>query len=161
MAKNLVPGSKKEHLTKSVQKIAHGFKKCRSGVAAIEFAITMPVLIMLLAGSINFGHVIFVKHSMQSIAGETLRSVSYGLVEQSAAIDAAQQKMARLVRNGTTVTINENVGANQITVTITQTAEAATLMPLPFVSANIFADNLTVNVVAPRITAFDQTPNPT
>ncbi|MEM8688576.1 MAG: TadE/TadG family type IV pilus assembly protein [Pseudomonadota bacterium] len=156
-----MPGPKWNNFATISQKISQKFAKCPSGVAAIEFAITMPVLIMLLAGSINFGHVIFVKHSMQSIAGETLRSVSYGLVEQSSAIDSAKEKMRRLVREGTTVTINENVGANEITVTITQTAKAATLMPLPFVSADVFADNLTVNVVAPRITAFDQSPNPT
>ncbi len=156
-----MPGFKSISFATCAQKFSQRFAKCRSGVAAIEFAITMPVLIMLLAGSINFGHVIFVKHSMQSIAGETLRAVSYGLVEQSSAIASARAKMARLVRDGTTITINENVGANEITVTITQTAEAATLMPLPFVSAEMFADNLTVNVVAPRITAFDQSPNPT
>ena len=161
MAINLTPDPSPEKIAKLVQNFSQKFSKCRSGVAAIEFAITMPVLIMLLAGSINFGHVIFVKHSMQSIAGETLRSVSYGLVEQASAIDSAKAKMARLVRDGTTVTINENEGANEITVTITQTAKAATLMPLPFVSADVFADNLTVNVVAPRITAFDQNPNAT
>ena len=161
MEKSLKVSSNSKYLAKFVRKFSERFARSRSGVAAIEFAITMPVLIMLLAGSVNFGHVIFVKHSMQSIAGETLRSVSYGLVEQSSAINAAKAKMARLVRTGTTVTINENVGANEITVTITQTAKAATLMPLPFVSADVFADNLTVNVVAPRITAFDQSPNAT
>ena len=133
------------------------FVKARSGVAAIEFALTMPVLIMLLAGSINFGHVIYVQHTMQAVAGEALRSVAYGQLDLNDAATFAKSQLPRL-KKGTVnwdVRFVENPGTNQITIMIEVPSEAASLMPLPYVSASTFTEKLRVELVAPRITPFD------
>lgn len=133
------------------------FRKATSGVAAIEFALTMPMLIMMVAASVNFGHVIYVKHSMQAVAGEALRSVSYGQLAYSDAETFAKNQLPR-VGNRTPsqwdVKIVENTGANQVTITITVDTKLTSLMPFPYVSADIFADELKVVLVAPLITAF-------
>lgn len=132
------------------------FAKARRGVAAIEFALTMPILIIFLAGSINFGHVIYVKHSMQSVAGEALRSVSYGQLDYADAETFAKTQLPRLQQGQAKwdVKIVEATATNEITITIRIDTKAASLMPFPYVSAEIFADELSVELVAPLITAF-------
>ena len=133
------------------------FLRARAGVAAIEFAMTMPVLIMLLAGSINFGHVIYVQHTMQAVAGEALRSVSYGQLDFADAVAFAKSQLPRLQKGEAKwdVAIVENVATNEVRITISVGSKAASLMPLPYVSADVFADELSVELVAPRITAFN------
>ncbi|MCP5081793.1 MAG: pilus assembly protein [Alphaproteobacteria bacterium] len=135
------------------------FLSARTGVATIEFAMTMPVLIMLLAGSINFGHVIYVRHTMQAVAGEALRSVSYGQLDYSDAVTFAKGQLPRLQKGKAKwdVTIVENAATNEVRITISVDTKAASLMPLPYVSAEVFADELSVELVAPRITAFNPT----
>ena len=135
------------------------FLSARSGVAAIEFAMTMPVLIMLLAGSINFGHVIYVKHTMQAVAGQALRSVSYGQLDFADAVTFAKSQLPQLQKGKAKwdVRIVESAATNEITITIKVGTKAASLMPLPYVSAEVFADELSVELIAPRITAFDPT----
>ncbi len=136
------------------------FRKATSGVAAIEFALTMPILIMMVAASVNFGHVIYVKHSMQAVAGEALRSVSYGQLPYADAETFAKNQLPR-VGNRTPgqwdVKIVENTGTNEVTITIKVDTKLTSLMPFPYVSADIFADELKVVLVAPLITAFNPT----
>ncbi len=136
------------------------FRKTTSGVAAIEFALTMPILIMLVAASVNFGHVIYVKHSMQAVAGEALRSVSYGQLAFPDAETFAKNQLPR-VGNKTPsqwdVRIVENTGTNEVSITITVDTKLTSLMPFPYVTADIFADELKVVLVAPLITAFNPT----
>ncbi len=136
------------------------FRKATSGVAAIEFALTMPILIMMVAASVNFGHVIYVKHSMQAVAGEALRSVSYGQLPYADAETFAKNQLPR-VGNRTPsqwdVKIVENAGTKEVTITIKVDTKLTSLMPFPYVSADIFADELKVVLVAPLITAFSPT----
>ena len=127
--------------------------KDRSGVAAIEFALSLPVLILLLAGSINFGHVIYVQHSMQSIASETLRTVIYGTSNNDDAKQFALDQLADL--HGKFEVNVADVGTDKVKVSITANAKASTLMPFPFVSADMLSDEFEVNVLAPRITPFN------
>ncbi len=51
----------------------------RRGVAAIEFAIVAPVLILMLFGMIMYGSWFWMAHSVQSLASEGARSAIAGL----------------------------------------------------------------------------------
>lgn len=55
------------------------FRHDRRGVAAIEFAIVAPLLIMMMFGMIMYGSWFWMAHSVQSMASEGARAVIAGL----------------------------------------------------------------------------------
>ncbi len=54
------------------------FASNQRGVAAVEFAFVLPMLIMLLAGIVQMGLMFFVHHNMLSVSQETVRLVAVG-----------------------------------------------------------------------------------
>lgn len=48
------------------------------GVAAVEFAFVLPIIILLLAGVIQFGMLLFLQNHMTNVARETSRRVAVG-----------------------------------------------------------------------------------
>lgn len=55
------------------------FRRDRRGVAAIEFAIVAPLLIMMMFGMIMYGSWFWMAHSVQSMASEGARAAIAGL----------------------------------------------------------------------------------
>lgn len=55
------------------------FRHDRRGVAAIEFAIVAPLLIMMMFGMIMYGSWFWMAHSVQSMASEGARAAIAGL----------------------------------------------------------------------------------
>ncbi len=62
------------HLVSILQK----FRSSQRGVAAVEFAIVLPVLVILLTGIVQMGLMLFVGHNMVSVSQETARLVAVG-----------------------------------------------------------------------------------
>ena len=62
------------HLVSTLQK----FRSSQRGVAAVEFAIVLPVLVILLTGIVQMGLMLFVGHNMVSVSQETARLVAVG-----------------------------------------------------------------------------------
>src|SRR3546814_17053231 len=60
-------------------------QRARSGAAAVEFAIVLPIFLMLLFGIIQFGSVLFLHNNMDNAERETARRMA---VDES--FDAAQ-----------------------------------------------------------------------
>lgn len=62
----------------------------RQGVAAVEFALTAPILILLILAMIVYGGWFWLSHSVQSLASEGARAALGGLdaVEQQALAEA-------------------------------------------------------------------------
>ncbi len=56
-----------------------------SGVAAVEFAFIVPILVLMLTGIIQFGAVLFIQHNMGEIARESARRVAVGAMTQTQA----------------------------------------------------------------------------
>ena len=56
----------------------HRFRSSQRGVAAVEFAIVLPVLVILLTGIVQMGIMLFVGHNMVSVSQETARLVAVG-----------------------------------------------------------------------------------
>lgn len=52
--------------------------RCDRGAAMVEFTLVAPILILLTAGTIQFGYVFFLQNTMQNLAREAARSVSVG-----------------------------------------------------------------------------------
>ncbi len=63
------------------------------GVAAIEFALVMPFVLLVLSGIIQFGFVLFLQSHVANVARETARRVAVGEFEQAEAEQFAQDSL--------------------------------------------------------------------
>ncbi|ACI94328.1 TadE family protein [Afipia carboxidovorans OM5] len=57
------------------------FSKARSGASAVEFAIVLPVFLMLVFGIVMFGAYLALVHDVQQLAAEAARTSVAGLNE--------------------------------------------------------------------------------
>lgn len=64
-----------------VESFIPSFHVCRRGTAAIEFAIVVPVFVMLLFGIISYGTYLAVVHGVQQLAAEAARASVAGMTD--------------------------------------------------------------------------------
>lgn len=84
----------------------------RSGVAAVEFAVCLPAMMLLLVGTVETANAIFLKQSLTIVAYETAQIASSSGGTESAALTRAGELFTNFgVRDGT-VAISPNVNAN-------------------------------------------------
>lgn len=106
-------------------------ERARSGAAAVEFAIVLPLFLMLLFGIIQFGSVLFIHNNMVNAARETARRMA---VDES--FDAAQaQSYAEAYLSDWNLTFSFTIvpppGAPDVSVQISVPAAEATLVNFP------------------------------
>ena len=56
----------------------HRLRACERGVAAVEFALVLPLFMILLTGIVQMGIMFFVQHNMVGVSHETARLVAVG-----------------------------------------------------------------------------------
>ena len=78
------------------------FFKDRTGVAAIEFAIIAPIVIVLFSGIIQFGFVLFIQNHMVDVARDSARRFAVGETTQAETVQFAQ---STLLNWGVTYTV--------------------------------------------------------
>jgi len=66
----------------------------RRGAALLEFALTLPLFLMLLLGIMEFATVFFVRHAMLHAAGEAARSYAIGESGETEAEQLALDQLA-------------------------------------------------------------------
>jgi len=66
----------------------------RSGAAAVEFAIVLPIFLMILFGIIQFGSVLFLHNNMVNAAREAARRMSVAELDAAAAETYAENYLA-------------------------------------------------------------------
>ncbi len=115
----------------------------RDGVAAVEFAFVLPILLLLFSGIVQFGSIMFLENHMTNVARETTRRVAVGELNETDAESSAQQA---LVNWGVTydvdvATVDVGGGNQDITVTISLPMSEAALMDVlgVFQSGNLSA----------------------
>jgi Flp pilus assembly protein TadG len=59
----------------------HDFRRARSGASAVEFAVVLPVFMMLVFGIVMFGAYLAMVHDVQQLAAEAARTSVAGLDE--------------------------------------------------------------------------------
>ncbi len=64
-----------------------------AGVAAIEFAFVMPILVLMLTGIIQFGILMFTQNQMTNVARETTRRIAVGELTAAAAQQYARDSL--------------------------------------------------------------------
>ncbi len=62
-----------------------GVHRGEAGVAAVEFGLILPVLVLMLTGIIQFGMLMFVQNQMTNVARETSRRLAVGELTTAAA----------------------------------------------------------------------------
>ena len=97
------------------------------GVAAIEFAIVVPFVLLVLAGIIQFGFVLFLQSHVADVARDTARRVAVGEFEQAEAVQFAQNS---LLNWGVTYTVAVTLPDPDVVVQISLPMSQAALIDL-------------------------------
>ena len=97
------------------------------GVAAIEFAIVVPFVLLVLAGIIQFGFVLFLQSHVADVARDTARRVAVGEFEQAEAVQFAQDS---LLNWGVTYTVAVTLPDPDVVVQISLPMSQAALIDL-------------------------------
>ena len=70
-----------------------GVYRDEAGAAAVEFAIILPVLVLMLTGIIQVGMFMFVQNQMTSVARDTSRRIAVGELTEAAAQQYARDSL--------------------------------------------------------------------
>jgi len=108
-------------------------RRARSGSAAVEFAIVLPIFLMLLFGIIQFGAVLFLHNNMVNAARETVRRMSVAELDAATAPTYAQNYLSdwNLVFTVTASEPAAGVANGDVSVQISVPATDAALVNFP------------------------------
>lgn len=67
--------------------------KDRDGVAAIEFALIIPIVLTLFLGIIQFGFILFIQNHMFDVARDSVRRFAVGETTQAETVQYAQDAL--------------------------------------------------------------------
>lgn len=104
--------------------------RSRSGAAAVEFAIVLPIFLMLLFGIIQFGSILFLHNNMVNAARETVRRMSVAELTAAEADGFAQNYLSDWNLDFT-VSATEPPGTTDVSVQISVPAADAALVNFP------------------------------
>ncbi len=81
----------------------------RSAVAAVEFAVVLPPVVLLILGSLDVARVFAIQHTLQEASMNGCRIYALGDMTQQQAIEAVDQSMAEKGLTGYTVTFEPSL----------------------------------------------------
>jgi Flp pilus assembly protein TadG len=105
-------------------------ERARSGAAAVEFAIVLPIFLMILFGIIQFGSVLFLHNNMVNAARETVRRMAVAELDAATAPTYAQNYLSDWSLTFT-VTASEPPTTPEVSVQISVPAADAALVNFP------------------------------
>ena len=113
---------------------------CRRGAAAVEFAMLLPVFLVLVFGIVVFGSYLTMVHGVQQLAAEAARSSVAGITDQERSSIASSYVTANVGTYPLIVANNVSVNAatspadpNVFVVTVSYNASSMFIYSLPFV----------------------------
>jgi Flp pilus assembly protein TadG len=122
----------------------------RRGVAAVEFAMCVPLFVLLTIGAIQTTDAIYLKNSLRVVAYETVRqAVEPAATNTTCDAKANEILTARNVQGGT-VSYNPSdvstaVSGQAVTVTVSASADTNTIMPNWFYTGKTISSQLTMS----------------
>jgi Flp pilus assembly protein TadG len=104
----------------------------RSGSAAAEFALILPVLTSMIFGALEFSSIFFSYSALQSAARDVTRQVAINTIDAGEAEDAVRERLPAWMREDVAVRVTQTTPADITTNVIQMTAEvpAASATPL-------------------------------
>lgn len=114
----------------------HRFARCRNAASAVEFAILVPVFLVLVFGIIVFGSYLAMVHGVQQLAAEAARRSVAGLNDTERASLAAGYVSANagsypLIAADRLTVASATSGANVFVVTVDYDASRSFIYALP------------------------------
>src|ERR1700683_1782422 len=113
---------------------------CRRGVAAVEFAMLLPLFLMLVFGIVVFGSYLAMVHGVQQLAAEAARSSVAGMSDSERSSIATSYVAASAASSPLLFPANVSVNAatsvsdpNVFVVTVSYNAAGMFIYSLPFV----------------------------
>jgi Flp pilus assembly protein TadG len=97
----------------------------RDGNALVETAISLPVLITIMTGIIDFGYQFSVANSIQTVSSETARLVA---IKRITTAEAPSYAQSRLMQVNGTYQVGASVSQSNVTVTISLPRKDAALI---------------------------------
>lgn len=99
-----------------------GFARRESGAALVEFAISLPFLLLVLFGMISWGHSITLLDNMYDAARKGARELAANEATEAQARATVQDRLTRWTTSNTFVIVAENTsstGTDEVRVTVT------------------------------------------
>jgi Flp pilus assembly protein TadG len=118
------------------------FFLCRRGVAAVEFAMLLPVFLVMIFGIVIFGSYLTLVHGVQQLAAEAARSSIAGMSDSERSSIATSYVTSNvstyplIIANHVTVNAaTSGSDPNVFVVTVSYDASSMLIYSLPFVPA--------------------------
>ncbi|MCX8102604.1 MAG: pilus assembly protein, partial [Geminicoccaceae bacterium] len=96
-----VPQALRRHLDRARSRRRRPCPPGEAGASAVEFALILPVFLLLVMGALQFGWILFVRHELYAAAQQICRQLALGADTAATATTALQREMARLRTSGT------------------------------------------------------------
>ena len=100
------------------------------GIAMIELALTLPLLLTVLSGIVQFGGMFFIHNRMINVARDVARRLAVGEINQSQAISMVSSNLASWPATFTTTVTMPAGTSNDVTVLISVPKTQVSLMDI-------------------------------
>ena len=136
-------------LPRSPKKFANRRHNNRRGVAATEFAVCLPVIVLLVLGMIECCTMIFLKQSLTIASYEGIRTALEDRAVSTDVRRTSQQVLTQRRVQGGTITVNPSdipatPTGQYITVTVTAPADRNSVIPGSFFRGQILSASATM-----------------
>ena len=113
-----------------------GLRKNRSGSAASEFALILPLLTTLLFGILEFGTVVYSYSAMQFAASRAAREMAVNVADDAAAMAEAKAMLPGWARDDVTISVTQTdaADANSNIIRVQLVAQASDLSIVSMIS---------------------------
>ena len=106
---------KLSQLTRQCQSLATSYRRSDSGAAGIEFALIVPVFVIIITGLIQFGAIFFLQSNMSNAAREAARSLAVGQISTAnEAQDVVEETLVDWGVNFTVTTTNPDPNSQKM-----------------------------------------------
>jgi len=117
------------------------------GVAAVETALVLPVFLLLMLATVDYGSLFYVQHKMNTVANEVSRNMALGNLSLSEAETEAGNQLPGWSSATFSITASEPT-STEVQITISVPKDQVALVNL---SSFGFADNISVTAVKRKI----------
>ncbi len=94
------------------------FRSDERGAAAVEMALVMPVMVMLLFGIIEFGALFYLQNTMTQVANDVVRRVAVGELTDSEARESIDERLPDWAANFSASVNRPTVHEVEVTISI-------------------------------------------